>query len=306
MTIDGVSVIIPTYDDISYLGQALDSIIEQSVDSIEVEIILVDSSSTEIAERIANSYGTNVRYDWMPPEGVAAARNRGIERATHEVIGFCDADDYWHEDKLRYQLPRIEAGYDIVYSGEYLLTDGAAFRLSSLSIKNSDNQHINHFRNGGIGSRSVLVRRKCLDDQRFDERFTVREDPHLWTRLLAEYSVSRVPRPLSYKRRRSDSLTADRDLGFRMEMMEIKDLVDRYPELKPYRSEREVRAKLQYAKTLISDENRSRDAQRVLLDLLQQKHYSPRLVFLSLISLLPIMNKQVIRLLQEIQWKITN
>ena len=305
-SVESVSAIIPTYNDTSYLEQAIDSVLSQSIDGIDVEVIVVDSSPGDEVERIVDAYGSNVVYEWTEPTGVAAARNHGIEHSSGDVIGFCDADDYWAERKLEYQIPKINAGYDIVYSDEYLIDDGTVMRLRSPTVEDPENHHIKYFRTGGIGSRSILARRGCFEDETFDEEYDVREDPHLWTRLFANYTVARVDKPLSYKRRSTTGITADRDRAYRMQLREIEDLVERFPELRPYRSEREASAKVLYAKTLLSYENRASDARTVLLEVLRERYVTPRVVGLFFISLLPTGNMTVLKGLQRTKWAVAN
>lgn len=304
--VDVVSVIVPTCDDPEHLPQAIDSVLEQTVEDVDVEVVVVDSSSTDAARSIAEAYGDRVRYDWTEPNGVAAARNRGIELADGEVIGFCDADDYWHPRKLEFQLPAIEAGADVVYADEYLVAeDGELLTvLESPEIEDPETHHVRHFRAGGVGSRSVLARRDCLEAERFEESLTVREDPHLWTRLFAEFRPARVDRPLSFKRRRADSLTADREEGLRLQLREIELLVDRYPELEPYRRERERRARTLYAKTLLSDENRPSEARSVLLGLVASGHVTARTLTLLAVTLLPVRPDVAFRAVRDLFWKL--
>lgn len=297
-----ISVIIPTYNDADYLNQAIESVINQTT-NVDIEVVIVDSSDDEQVKDIASYYDSKVTYSWIEPSNVAAARNHGIDLSIGKIIGFCDADDYWHSTKLAKQLPLINKGCDIVYADEYLIDDSMVVRKPSPTIDNPSKHHVKYFREGGIGSRSVLVRKKVLENEQFDERFIVREDPHLWTRLFAKYTPGRVDEPLSYKRRRSDSLTSDRDLAFEMQMMEIKDLVNKFPELEPYGDEREKKAKIQYAKSLISDEDRPNCARTILIDVLQDGYYSPKIMILYIISLFPSHNQEILRYIQKVYWK---
>lgn len=301
-----VSVIIPTYNDPEFLDESITSALSQKGVDVNIEVIIVDSSDDDRVKRIIDKYDDqSVQYSWVEPAGVASARNHGLDLATGDVIGFCDADDYWHDEKLAHQLPLLDDGADIVYSDEYLIDNGKSYRLSSLPVTSPETHHIDYFRSGGVGSRSVLARAECFETERFDERFSVREDPHLWTRLFAQFEPARVNAALSYKRRREESITSDIDRVYEMELQEIADLIDRYPELEPYREEREMRAKREYAKRLLSETDRVTEARAHLRDVLQSNYRDRRTLIFYAISLVPWGNTILLRGLQRGKWRVS-
>ena len=90
-----ISVIVPIYNVEKYLPRCLDSILKQSYSHLE--IILVDDGSTDNSGKICDSYAAQdprVHVIHQPNGGVSSARNRGIEAATGQYIGFVDPDDY--------------------------------------------------------------------------------------------------------------------------------------------------------------------------------------------------------------------
>lgn len=88
-----VSVIIPAYNAEEYISRAIDSVLHQTHKNIEV--IVVNDGSQDNTERIVKSYGNNkIRYYYQENQGVALARNYGIEKSKGNYIGFLDADDY--------------------------------------------------------------------------------------------------------------------------------------------------------------------------------------------------------------------
>src|SRR5512143_601373 len=95
-----VSVIIPVYNGEHFLREAVQSVMRQNYQNIE--IVVVDDGSTDESARIAA--GLNVRYLFQPNRGAPAARNRGLQAARGEVITFLDVDDLWSDDKLQLQL----------------------------------------------------------------------------------------------------------------------------------------------------------------------------------------------------------
>ena len=90
-----VSVIVPVYNVEEYLPRCLESICGQTYE--DLQIILVDDGSTDGSLRICRQFAgkdPRILSISIPNSGVSAARNRGLELATGEWIGFIDADDY--------------------------------------------------------------------------------------------------------------------------------------------------------------------------------------------------------------------
>ena len=88
-----VSVIIPVYNVAPYLREALDSVIHQTYSNLE--ILVVDDGSTDGSGEICEEYRTDDRVQVIHQEnhGVAYARNRGLDAAKGDYLGFIDADD---------------------------------------------------------------------------------------------------------------------------------------------------------------------------------------------------------------------
>lgn len=89
-----ISVVVPLYNKRPLVAQALASILEQGVDDIEV--VVVDDGSTDGGAELVRSLGIrHIVLVSQPNAGVSAARNRGIEVSTGELVAFLDADDWW-------------------------------------------------------------------------------------------------------------------------------------------------------------------------------------------------------------------
>ncbi len=90
-----VSVIIPVYNVEQYLRQCLDSVVNQTLRNIE--IICVNDGSTDGSLEILKEYAkddSRIIVIDKENEGVSATRNKGIETARGEYIGFVDSDDW--------------------------------------------------------------------------------------------------------------------------------------------------------------------------------------------------------------------
>ncbi len=93
-----VSIIVPIYNAEKYLEQCLDSIVSQTLK--DIEIILIDDGSTDGSAEICKKYLSDSRmsYYHKENEGLAAARDDGMMRASGEYIGFVDSDDWVKAD----------------------------------------------------------------------------------------------------------------------------------------------------------------------------------------------------------------
>jgi glycosyltransferase involved in cell wall biosynthesis len=82
---------IPVYNGEAYLGEAIDSVLDQPYRPIE--IIVVDDGSTDASGDVARRYGSPVRYVRQDRAGNGAARNRAVSLANGDLFTFLDADD---------------------------------------------------------------------------------------------------------------------------------------------------------------------------------------------------------------------
>ena len=92
-----ISVIVPVYNVEKYLPRCLDSILAQTFR--DFELILVDDGSTDASGAICEEYAardSRIRVLHQENQGQAAARNRALDIAQGEYIGFVDSDDYIH------------------------------------------------------------------------------------------------------------------------------------------------------------------------------------------------------------------
>ena len=97
-----VSAIIPTYNRAHLIGDAVDSILGQTVGAAEV--IVVDDGSTDDTEAIVARYRNAIRYRRIENSGPGVARNVGVSMARSPWIAFCDSDDVWLPTKQERQL----------------------------------------------------------------------------------------------------------------------------------------------------------------------------------------------------------
>jgi glycosyltransferase involved in cell wall biosynthesis len=114
----------PVHDGERFLGEAIDSVLAQTYEPVEV--IVVDDGSTDGSAAIARE--RPVGYVRQSNRGVAAARNAGLAAAQGDLIAFLDQDDLWLPHKLDAQVgyllgrPRVDM---VISPFEVLLEPGA-------------------------------------------------------------------------------------------------------------------------------------------------------------------------------------
>lgn len=109
-----VSVIIPNYNYAEYLINAIDSVLAQDYEPLEV--IVVDDGSTDNSREILRSYKSRIKTVEIENSGAPTARNFGFIKAEGSYIAYLDADDYWLPDKISCQMQRLrETKAELVY-----------------------------------------------------------------------------------------------------------------------------------------------------------------------------------------------
>src|SRR5262247_2937258 len=119
MTGQRISVVVPFFNNVAFLGDCLASIAAQTYPDLQV--IMVDDGSTDGSAEIARAQAAaDPRFELIsqPNGGPGSARNRGVAAATGEFLAFVDADDLLPPDAYATMLGTIEgSGSDFVSGG---------------------------------------------------------------------------------------------------------------------------------------------------------------------------------------------
>lgn len=119
-----VSVIIPAFNGMRFIGDALQSVISQDYRPIET-LVIDDGSSDRTSEVVARF--PDVRCLRQENRGPGAARNLGIRESAGPILAFLDQDDMWLPGKLRFQVLPLLRDPDIGFTlslTETVLQDG--------------------------------------------------------------------------------------------------------------------------------------------------------------------------------------
>ena len=100
-----VSIIMPSYNTAKYIGESIDSVINQTHENWE--LIIVDDCSTDNTDEIVKPYLEDSRIKYLKNEknsGAAVSRNYALREAKGKWIAFLDSDDIWFPEKLEKQI----------------------------------------------------------------------------------------------------------------------------------------------------------------------------------------------------------
>ncbi len=188
-----VCVIVPTFNRAQYLGEAIDSILDQT--RPPAEIIVVDDGSTDRTSEVAKSYGDRIRYVRKENGGKPVAVNLALRLAQTDYVIIADDDDIMYPSALAHLLAPLErdslldfANGGLTYFGD--VPGRGRVELSRPPITNVETGH--HFEVLLLGYSmhlsATLIRRRCyLALGGLDESFRRSEDYEFMLRLTRRF-----------------------------------------------------------------------------------------------------------------------
>lgn len=170
-----ISVIVPVYNVEKYLEKCVNSIIKQSYKNLE--IILVDDGSTDNSGKICDEFAlkdNRIKVIHKENGGLSSARNKALEIAKGEYIGFVDSDDYISED---------------MYETLYKVIKGNEADISIVSFYEEYNGKIIGVRD--TGNLEVLTKLEAINELLIDTKI----QSYAWNKLFKRELFSELEFP---------------------------------------------------------------------------------------------------------------
>jgi glycosyltransferase involved in cell wall biosynthesis len=191
-----ISIIIPFFNRILVLLEAVKSVISQSYTNIEV--LLIDDGSTDDLTPLKAFKDSRIHYVYQEHQGASAARNLGISLSTGEYIAFLDSDDLFLPGKLEKQI-------------DFMETHRLCFSHTSyqrMEMQGEPKEVVNSGRfsgkvfprilsSCGIAASTVMIRREILKERKFKETIELGEDVCLWIDISYHYTIGGIDEPLT-------------------------------------------------------------------------------------------------------------
>ena len=213
-----VSVIIPAYNCKTYIKTAVQSVLEQTVEPLE--ILVIDDGSTDGTEQVLNEMAQNCSklrlIKLEVNSGVSAARNRGVKEAKGKWVAFLDSDDQWVPAKLEKQLAMMEkTGAVFGFTGSSFVDENGEPYESVFSVPETvDRTRL--FDQNVISCSSVIILREiiCRYPMKSED---IHEDFDTWLRVLEEVPAAYgLNEPLLIYRLSSGSKSGNKLKSFQM------------------------------------------------------------------------------------------
>lgn len=233
-----VSVVISTYNRSDYVGDTVESVINQTYPNID--LIVVDDGSTDGTGEIIRRFGDKVRYVWQENAERASARNHGLRLAKGEFIAFLDSDDLWMPDKIEQAVKFLRANprFGLVYT-DYVQIDGEGRELRVVRVGGPSGRVTEALLKrsfvpfGAHLSRTSLI--KEINGFVEDRQMSGSEDWEMWVRLSLRTEFAYDPRALSKIRTHAANTMGDADVMCRamarasQAVYQSEQLVSAYP-----------------------------------------------------------------------------
>jgi hypothetical protein len=222
----------PTYNAERYLSDAIDSVLEQTHE--ELELIVVDDGSTDASAEIAKSFDDDrVRYHRQDNAGEGAARNTGLGLARGDFVCWNDADDLSLPHRLEKMLEPFEnPQVDFAHCDALLIdeNDDPVGYWASRQTQPEDLIATLLAAGTPFNNNTMLLRRELVGDNRFDPSVGFGTDTDFVARVCARRRAVHVAAPLLlYRRHEASMSTGDpyvaREITYLLDRESLLDLL---------------------------------------------------------------------------------
>ena len=225
-----ISIIIPVYNIEKYLGECLDSILNQTYQNFE--IILVDDCSTDSSFNICNEYASKdkrikVIQNDVNSGGCGIPRNIGLKHIKGDYVTFIDGDDLIPTNYLQVLINNSN-GKDIAYA-EYTLFGKKEEIKQEITIIRHSEILVNYFREKNlylVSSWGKLIPKDFVNDLKFDNGF-MEDTPVMYKVLLKADNLIRCNEIHYIYRVREGSLVTDDNMRKYLSVLEKTDIIEK-------------------------------------------------------------------------------
>ncbi len=204
-----VTVYITNYNYGSFIKEAIESVLNQSLK--DFELIIIDDGSTDHSKNIIEefTFRDEVKVIYQENKGLNITNNVAIQAATGKYIIRLDADDYLHQDALKLMSAKLESDPELgLVFPNYFYVDMEGELIGE--EKRHDFQNDVVLLDQPAHGACTMIRLDFLKQVGgYNEAYTCQDGYELWVKFTQNFKVANHSSPLFYYRQHGSNLTAD-------------------------------------------------------------------------------------------------
>ncbi|MBM4328703.1 MAG: glycosyltransferase family 2 protein [Deltaproteobacteria bacterium] len=213
-----ISVIIPTYNRLELLKQAVDSVRAQTFR--DFELIVVDDGATDGTGAWLEGQ-SDLRPIYQANRGIASSRNAGAAIARGAWLAFLDHDDLWAPDKLEIQARFVQQEPDVALVAARHVRLGTKVAATRRGNWIKGDLFIKAFSESFIHTSSVMIRSDVFQELGgFPTQYRFADEFDVWLKIAARYPIAHMDDPLVFIRFYEANTSHDR-IGVRTDTFDI-------------------------------------------------------------------------------------
>ena len=196
-----VSIIVPTYNSEMYIGRCIRSLLSQSFNKENFEIIVINDGSKDDTKKILTPFLGDIIYlENKKNKGLPFSLNAGIKKAKGRFIVRVDSDDWVHAEYINILFHHLSLNNNLdAVSCDYILVNNLQEQIRHVSWKKKP-----------IGCGIMFRIENLIKIGLYDESFLSKEDEDLLIRFQKKFKVTNLEIPLYKYRQHNNNMTRNK------------------------------------------------------------------------------------------------
>ena len=196
-----VSIIVPAYNSEMYIGRCIRSLLSQSFNKENFEIIVINDGSKDDTKKILTPFLGDIIYlENKKNKGLPFSLNTGIKKAKGRFIVRVDSDDWVHAEYINILFHHLSLNNNLdAVSCDYILVNNFQEQIRHVSWKKEP-----------IGCGIMFRIENLIKIGLYDESFLSKEDEDLLIRFQKKFKVTNLEIPLYKYRQHNNNMTKNK------------------------------------------------------------------------------------------------